>query len=145
MAVYFQSGPDPISDKIDNSVATRSQVNMRKMEIGKMNEKLICLARMFLIDIFAYRFNVSLRQIPVQLSQMEKRERHANDVDNYPESVEYIVAERAVHQRTAGRVVAAFRVRCQGPAEKRGSQIDRYTGEPDHEGAEQHALRTTES
>lgn len=50
-----------------------------------------------------------------------------------------------MHQWTAGRVVAAFRVRCQGPAEKRRPQIYRYTGEPDHKGAEEHALQTAES
>jgi len=47
----------------------------------------------------------------VQLSQVEERERHANDVDDYPEHVEYVVAEGSVHQRAAGRVVTALRVR----------------------------------
>lgn len=94
--------------------------------------------------LFAYRFDISLRQIPVQLSQVEKREPHANDIDDYPEDVEYVVTKRTMYQRTARCVVTAFRVRCQGSAEERRSQIDRYAGEPDHEGAEEHALRTME-
>lgn len=88
-----------------------------------------------------HRFDVGFRQIPVQLSQMEERERHADDVDDDPEHVEDVMTEGPVHQGATGRVVAALRVRRQGPAEKRGSQIDRDAGEPDHESAEQHALR----
>lgn len=76
----------------------------------------------------------------MQFSQVEERECHANDVDGDPEHIEYVMAKRPVHQRATRRVVAALRVRCQGPAEKRGSQIDRDAGEPDHEGAKKHAL-----
>lgn len=71
--------------------------------------------------VFTYRFDVGFRQVSVQLSQVEERERHADDVDDYPEDVENVVTKRAMHQRTAGRVVAAFRVRRQGSAEERGS------------------------
>lgn len=63
------------------------------------------------IHIAAYRFNISFRQISVQLSQVKERERYANNVDDNPEDIEYVVTKRAMYQRTAGRVVAAFRVR----------------------------------
>lgn len=72
---------------------------------------------------------------------MEQREPHANNVDDDPERVEYVMAKGPMHQRATGRVMPALRVRCQCPAEKRGSQIDRDAGEPDHKGPKEHALR----
>lgn len=63
-----------------------------------------------MIDIVAHRFDVSFRQIPVQFSQMKERERHANDIDDNPENVEYIVTKRAMYQWATRRIVPAFRV-----------------------------------
>lgn len=63
-----------------------------------------------MIDIVAHRFDVSFRQIPVQFSQMKEGERHANDVDDNPKDVEYIMTERAVYQRATRRIVPTFRV-----------------------------------
>lgn len=59
---------------------------------------------------FAHRFDVSFRQIPVQFSQMKERKRHANNVDDNPEYVEYIVTERAMYQRATRRIVPALRI-----------------------------------
>lgn len=50
-----------------------------------------------IITICAHRFDISFRQIPVQFSQVEKRERHADDVDDDPQSIEYIMAKRSMH------------------------------------------------
>lgn len=72
---------------------------------------------------------------------MEEGERDAEHVDDNPEHVEHVVAEGAVHQGTAGRVVVDLRVGGQRPAQKCGAQVDGDAGEPDHEGAKEHALR----
>lgn len=64
-----------------------------------------------MLDIAAYRFDVSFRQISMQLSQMKKCERYANNVNDNPKSIEDIVAKRAVYQWAAGRIVAALCVR----------------------------------
>lgn len=64
-----------------------------------------------MLDIAAYRFDVSFRQVSVQLSQVKERERYANNVDDNPKGIEYVVAKRAMYQWTAGRVVAALCVR----------------------------------
>lgn len=66
---------------------------------------------MHILDIVAYRFDVSFRQISVQLSQVKEREGYANNVDDNPKGVEYVMAKRAVYQRAARRVVATLRVR----------------------------------
>lgn len=63
-----------------------------------------------MIDIAAYRFDISFRQISVQLSQVKECERYANNVDDNPKNIEYIVTKRAVYQRAARRVVATLRV-----------------------------------
>lgn len=78
----------------------------------------------------------------MQLSQVKERERYANNVDDNPKGIEYIVAKRAMYQWAAGCVVATLCIRRQSPAKKRRSQIDSYTGEPDHEGTEKYALQT---
>jgi len=62
------------------------------------------------VSFSAHRLDVGFRQVPVQLSQVEERERHANHVDDDPQHVEYVVAEGPVHQRATGRVVTALRV-----------------------------------
>lgn len=72
---------------------------------------------------------------------MEECERDAKHVDDDPEYVEHVVSEGAVHQGTAGRVVVDLWVGGQRTAQKSRTQIDGDAGEPDHEGAEEHALR----
>lgn len=77
----------------------------------------------------------------MQLSQVKQRERYANNVDDNPKGIEYIVAKRAMYQRAAGCIMATLCIRRQSPAKKRRSQIDSYAGEPDHEGAKKYALQ----
>lgn len=75
---------------------------------------------------------------------MDEGEGDAYHVDGDPQDVEYVMAERAVHQGAARRVVPRFRVRCQSPAQKRRAQVDRDAREPYHERAEQNALENGE-
>lgn len=77
----------------------------------------------------------------MQLSQVKERERYADNVDDNPKGIEYVVAKRAMYQRAAGCVMATLCIRCQSSAKKRRSQIDSYAGEPDHEGAKEYALQ----
>ena len=76
---------------------------------------------------------------------MEERERDANQVDEYPQEIEYVMAERPMHQGTAGLSVDYFRVGGHGSAQKSRSQVDRYAWEPDHEHAEKYALQVQQS
>lgn len=89
-----------------------------------------------------YRLDIGLGEISVQFAQVEEREADADDVDEDPEKVEYVVAERPVHERAARLVVAGLGVGRQGAAQESRSQVYRDAGEPDHERAEDHALRT---
>lgn len=86
-------------------------------------------------------FDVGFGQVPVQLAQVEQREQHAQQVDDYPQGVEYVVPERAVHQRTAGPVPGHFGTGSQRAAHERRAQVDGDGREPYHERAEHHALR----
>lgn len=45
----------------------------------------------------SYRLHVRFGQVPVELTQVEQREQHAQQIDDYPQGVEYVVPERAVH------------------------------------------------
>lgn len=94
--------------------------------------------------INTYRFDVRLGQVFVQFPEMDEGEGDAYHVDGDPQDVEYVMAERAVHQGAARRVVPRFRVRCQSPAQKRRAQVDRDAREPYHERAEQNALENGE-
>lgn len=64
-----------------------------------------------MLDIAAYRLDVSFRQISMQLSQVKERKPYANNVDDNPKGIEYVVAKRTMYQWAAGRVVAAFCIR----------------------------------
>lgn len=56
----------------------------------------------------AHRLDISFRQIPVQFPQVEEGECHANDVDDDPKDIEYIMTKGAMHQRAARCIVAAL-------------------------------------
>lgn len=85
--------------------------------------------------------HVGLGQVPVQLAQVEQREQHAQQVDDDPQGVEYVVPERAVHQRTPRTVAGHLGARGQRTAHKRRAQVDGDGCEPYHERAEHDALR----
>jgi len=63
------------------------------------------------IDIVAYRFDISFCQISMQLSQVKERECYANNVDDNPKGIKYVVSKRSMYQWAAGRVVTTFRIR----------------------------------
>jgi len=86
-------------------------------------------------------FHVGLGQVPVQLAQVEQREQHAQQVDDYPQGVEYVVPERAVHKRTAWLVPGHLGASGQRAAHERRAQVDGDGREPYHERAEHDALR----
>lgn len=88
--------------------------------------------------------HVGLGQIPVQLAQVEQREQYAQQIDDYPQGVEYVVPERAVHQRTARPVPGHFGSGGQRTAHERRAQVDGDGREPYHERAEDDALRRVE-
>lgn len=85
--------------------------------------------------------NVGFGQVPVQLAQVEQREQHAQQVDDYPQGVEYVVPERAVNERTARLIPGHLGAGGQRAAHERRAQVDGDGREPYHERAEHDALR----
>lgn len=85
--------------------------------------------------------HVGLGQVPVQLAQVEQREQHAQQVDDYPQGVEYVVPERSVHERTARLVPSHLGAGGQCSTHERRAQVDGDGREPYHERAEHDALR----
>lgn len=73
--------------------------------------------------------------------QMKQREQDAYGVNANPQSVENVVAKRAVYERAARSIGHHFGASCQRSAEKCGPQVDGDAGEPNHKGTEEHALR----
>lgn len=72
---------------------------------------------------------------------MEQREQNTQQVDDYPQGVQYVVPERAVYQRTAWTVPGHFGTGGQCAAHERRAQVDRDGRKPYHERAEHDALR----
>lgn len=75
---------------------------------------------------------------------MDECESDADHVDGDPKDVEYVMAERAVHEWAARRVVTRLGVRRKSATQKRRAQVDRDAREPYHERAEKNALKNGE-
>lgn len=75
---------------------------------------------------------------------MDESESDTDHVDGDPKDVEYVMAERAVHEWAARRVVTRLGVRRKSATQKRRAQVDRDAREPYHERAEKNALKNGE-